>query len=132
MKVPKEPTPMPTPDSTPMTTPIPEPSFELTPTPDTTIKKEEQTHTPESTPVPEKTLTHKPTESSTPKPDTTPSATITPSPSSSSSDRIVYWTPTGKSYHYTKACQTLKRSKTIYEGPLSECPNSNPCDKCVK
>jgi len=48
------------------------------------------------------------------------------------SDRIVYWTPNGKSYHYTKNCPTLSHSKTILSGPLSECPKSDPCDKCVR
>jgi len=51
--------------------------------------------------------------------------------STTSSSRIVYWTPKGKSYHYSKNCPTLSRSKTILEGPLSECPKSDPCDRCT-
>jgi competence protein ComEC len=47
-------------------------------------------------------------------------------------DRIVYWTPKGKSYHYSKDCRTLSRSKTILSGPLSECPKSDPCDICAQ
>jgi competence protein ComEC len=47
-------------------------------------------------------------------------------------DRIVYWTPNGKSYHYSKDCRTLSRSKTILSGPLSECPKSDPCDICAQ
>lgn len=49
----------------------------------------------------------------------------------SNDSRTVYWVPKGKSYHYNKGCPTLARSKTILEGPLSECPKSDPCDKCV-
>lgn len=48
------------------------------------------------------------------------------------SDRIVYWTPNGKSYHYTKNCPTLSRSKTILSGPLSSCPKDDPCDRCTR
>jgi competence protein ComEC len=59
---------------------------------------------------------------------TAPTAT---SPDSTNDDRIVYWTPNGKSYHYTDKCSTLSRSKKILNGPLSQCPKSDPCDKCV-
>lgn len=41
-----------------------------------------------------------------------------------------YWTPNGKSYHTTKNCSTLSRSKTILEGTLAESGKSDPCDKC--
>lgn len=51
--------------------------------------------------------------------------------SSKNSEITVYWTPNGKSYHYSKECPTLSRSKTILSGPLSECPKSDPCDVCV-
>ena len=47
----------------------------------------------------------------------------------------VYWTPKGKSYHSTRNCATLKRSKTILEGSLSDALAANkkdPCDVCVK
>ncbi|EQB86208.1 competence protein ComEC [Clostridium punense] len=60
------------------------------------------------------------------------SSVTTPASESSSSNRIVYWTPNGKSYHYDKNCSTLSRSKTINEGALSSTPKSDPCDKCVK
>ena len=36
-----------------------------------------------------------------------------------SSSSKVYWTPNGKSYHTTKNCSTLSRSKTILEGTVS-------------
>ncbi|CAI3549181.1 DNA/RNA non-specific endonuclease [Clostridium neonatale] len=47
-------------------------------------------------------------------------------------DKIVYWTSGGKSYHYSKSCRTLSRSKNILEGPGSECPKTDPCDVCAK
>ncbi|WP_243129667.1 ComEC/Rec2 family competence protein [Clostridium sp. HBUAS56017] len=47
-------------------------------------------------------------------------------------NRTVYWTPNGKSYHYSKNCPTLKRSKKILEGPASSCPKKDPCNDCVK
>jgi len=57
---------------------------------------------------------------------------VTPStPNKNNADRIVYWTPKGKSYHFSKDCPTLSRSKTILSGPLSECPKSDPCDRCT-
>lgn len=46
--------------------------------------------------------------------------------------KTVYWTPSGKSYHYDKDCSALSRSKTIIEGKLSECPKGDPCDRCAK
>lgn len=53
---------------------------------------------------------------------------------SSNAGRAVYYTPTGKSYHYDKNCRTLRRSKTILSGKLSETLSSShndPCDICV-
>ncbi|GKX66193.1 hypothetical protein [Inconstantimicrobium mannanitabidum] len=47
-------------------------------------------------------------------------------------DRIVYWTPGGKSYHYNKNCRSLARSKTILEGAASTCPKTDPCNNCVR
>lgn len=47
-------------------------------------------------------------------------------------DRIVFWTSGGKSYHYNKNCPTLSRSKNIQQGKASECPKTDPCDKCAK
>lgn len=43
-----------------------------------------------------------------------------------SSPSLVYWTPNGKSYHITKSCSTLSRSKTILEGTLQESNKSDP------
>lgn len=46
------------------------------------------------------------------------------------SSEVVYWTPNGKSYHTTKSCPTLSRSKTILSGTQSESGKSDPCDRC--
>jgi len=55
--------------------------------------------------------------------------TITNSGSTSSSGKV-YWTPNGKSYHTTKGCSTLSRSKTILEGTIQESGKNDPCDRC--
>ena len=47
----------------------------------------------------------------------------------------VYVTPNGKSYHKTKSCTTLKRSKVINAVTLSQAKaqgKSDPCNICVK
>jgi len=49
---------------------------------------------------------------------------------STSSPGKVYWTPNGNSYHTTKSCSTLSRSKTILEGTLQESGKNDPCDRC--
>ena len=49
---------------------------------------------------------------------------------STSASGTVYWTPNGKSYHTTKNCSTLSRSKTILEGTIAESGKSDPCDRC--
>ncbi|HAR85919.1 MAG TPA: hypothetical protein DCR69_09315 [Clostridium sp.] len=49
---------------------------------------------------------------------------------STSSPEKVYWTPNGNSYHTTKGCSTLSRSKTILEGTLQESGKNDPCDRC--
>ena len=48
----------------------------------------------------------------------------------SSNKNTVYWTPNGKSYHTTKDCSTLSRSKTILSGTIGESGKSDPCDRC--
>ena len=52
------------------------------------------------------------------------------SQSSANNSAIVYWTPNGKSYHTTKNCSTLSRSKTILSGTISESGKYDPCDRC--
>lgn len=51
-------------------------------------------------------------------------------PTQESNTATVYWTPNGKSYHTTKSCSTLSRSKTILSGTLSESGKNDPCDAC--
>lgn len=51
-----------------------------------------------------------------------------------SMSKVVYFTPNGESYHFTKSCSTLSRSKTILHGTLKEAINSGhagPCNRCV-
>ena len=50
--------------------------------------------------------------------------------SSTNNSKTVYWTPGGKSYHTTKSCSTLSRSKTILEGTIEQSGKNDPCDKC--
>ncbi|MBU3170443.1 ComEC/Rec2 family competence protein [Clostridium estertheticum] len=55
-------------------------------------------------------------------------------PKSSNNSKIVYYTPSGKSYHYDKNCRTLARSKTILSGTLGEALSSShndPCNICA-
>ena len=59
-----------------------------------------------------------------------------PAPASEpDADKTVYYTRGGKSYHYSKDCPTLSRSKEIIKGKLSDAlkaGKSDPCDRCVK
>lgn len=117
-----EPTPEPTPDPTPAPTPEP------TPTP-----------TPKPTPTP----TPKPTPTPTPK---SPGGSSgggnsgswgngsTTNEITGSLNRTAYWTPKGKSYHFSKSCPSLARSKTIRTGTLQDALNAgkkDPCNNCA-
>lgn len=45
-----------------------------------------------------------------------------------------YWTPNGKSYHFSKGCPSLSRSKTIFSGTLSDALDAgktDPCNNCA-
>lgn len=57
-------------------------------------------------------------------------ATVDTNTAMTSDSSIVYWTPRGTSYHTTKDCSTLSRSKTILEGTLQESGKTDPCDVC--
>ncbi len=68
-----------------------------------------------------------------------PTEPVTPPTTSGGSgltnSSIVYVTPSGKSYHKTKSCTTLKRSKVINAVTLSQAKaqgKSDPCNICVK
>lgn len=71
--------------------------------------------------------------SPTPIPSPTPKPTIQPTATPKPVSNTVYWTPNGKSYHSTRNCTTLKRSKTILSGTVSEAIASghgDPCNVC--
>lgn len=51
---------------------------------------------------------------------------------SDNDSEMVYWTPNGKSYHSSKSCPSLKRSKKILHGTKAESGKFDPCDKCYK
>lgn len=50
--------------------------------------------------------------------------------SSNSNEEIVYWVSSGEVYHSTDNCSTLKRSKNIYSGTISQSGKSRPCKVC--
>ena len=53
----------------------------------------------------------------------------------SDTDISVYYSESGKSYHYSKSCSALSRSKRILNAKLSDViklGKSDPCDVCVK
>ncbi|HEY8889349.1 MAG TPA: MBL fold metallo-hydrolase [Clostridium sp.] len=59
---------------------------------------------------------------------------LTPVPIAANNSKIVYYTPSGKSYHFSKSCSTLLRSKTILSGTLGEAlssSHSDPCNICA-
>ena len=69
-----------------------------------------------------------------PKPDPTPTPSY-PVGNGLTNNSTVYVTPSGKSYHKTKNCTTLKRSKKILSMTLKEAKSkgkSDPCNLCVK
>lgn len=48
--------------------------------------------------------------------------------------QATYWTPNGKSYHFSKNCPSLSRSKTINSGTLSDALDegkTDPCNNCA-
>ena len=74
-----------------------------------------------------------------PTPPATPQPSPQPTPPSTgnglTNSSTVYVTPAGKSYHKTKNCTTLKRSKVINAVTLSQAKSqgkSDPCNICVK
>ena len=114
---------------------------------------------PTSEPTTEPTPTPTPDPTPTPTPEPTPTPTLkptpTPKPSGGSSggnnsgswgddkttneitgslSRTAYWTPNGKSYHFSKSCPSLARSKTIRTGTLQDALNAgkrDPCNNCA-
>jgi hypothetical protein len=93
------------------------------------------------TTVTNKTTTRKVTtavpKTTTVKPKTTTKKAVvtTTNPQGKTIPAIVYWVPNGKSYHYSKGCRSLARSKTIYSGSLTEAKQAgkhDPCNNCVR
>ncbi|WP_304969536.1 DNA/RNA non-specific endonuclease [Romboutsia ilealis] len=76
------------------------------------------------------TSTNNSSNSSSKDKNTTSNSTTNNSQSSTNSSAIVYWTPNGKSYHTTKSCSTLSRSKIINSGTQEQSGKSDPCDRC--
>lgn len=75
------------------------------------------------------------------EPVTPPTTNPTPNPPTNSGENgltnssTVYVTPSGKSYHKTKSCTALKRSKVINAVTLAQAKaqgKSDPCNICVK
>lgn len=52
--------------------------------------------------------------------------TVSPQPTT----QVVYWTPAGERYHSTRNCPTLKRSRTILSGSVSDAGGRTPCKVC--
>lgn len=49
-------------------------------------------------------------------------------------NRTAYWTKSGKSYHFSKDCPSLSKSKSISSGTLQEALNvgkTDPCNNCA-
>lgn len=57
-------------------------------------------------------------------------AEVTGSAGEEKADKAVYWTPSGKSYHVSKECAALARSKVIKTGTIAESGKGSVCDKC--
>lgn len=95
-------------------------------TPATETQAQPQTSTPEPVPQPQQVQAA----ASVPTPAPAP-VQQQQQPQQTKVDKVVYWTPKGKSYHSTPNCPTLSRSKDIRSGSLSNCPKSDPCDRCV-
>ena len=123
----------------PTTDPTPEPTHMATPTPESTPAP---TTTPEPTPEPT------PMQAPTPTPAPSPTASGNGGNSSNGSwgndkttneitgslSRTAYWTKSGKSYHFSKSCPSLSRSKNILSGTLQDALNAgkkDPCNNCA-
>ena len=52
------------------------------------------------------------------------------SPVYTMSGKKVYWVKSGKVYHCTKKCRTLKRSKKIYSGTVKQAKKAGKKRKC--
>lgn len=107
----------------------------------TETPKSTPTLTPTAKPTPKPTMkaTTKPTIKATAKPTPKPTIKATAKPTNKPQGGNVYgsyyWTPGGKSYHSTRDCVTLKRSKVIESGTLDDAHAAgkyDPCNVCIK
>jgi competence protein ComEC len=63
-----------------------------------------------------------------------PTPTPTPAPAPTNNARTVFFTKSGKSYHYDQNCRAFKSNSIVLSGPLSQAisgGHSDPCDFCV-
>ncbi len=100
-----------------------------------TKKKEEKQNVIEQTETKKDSITVSNTASngdSTSKEDTSNKDAANVKDTTPDKGEVVYWTPSGKSYHKTEDCQALSRSKTILSGTLEESGKDDPCDHCYK
>ena len=87
------------------------------------------TPTPTATPSPSAT----PAPTNTPAPTATPKPTVKPTPTAQPIPSTVYWVSGGEVYHSTKNCPSLKRSKNIQSGTVSQAiarGKDRPCKNC--
>lgn len=61
-----------------------------------------------------------------------PSRTPTPTTTEITGElgRTAYWTPAGKSYHFSRSCRAFARSRTINEGTLQDALDNGKTDPC--
>lgn len=127
-----------------------------------TLPSQKPSQSPTQTQAPEETVQSTPTPTPEPTPTPAPTAKPTPVPTSfptasnsggggngnngnwgddrttneitGSLSRTAYWTPSGKSYHFSKSCPSLSRSKNIRTGTLQDALNAgkkDPCNNCA-
>lgn len=65
-----------------------------------------------------------------PKENAAPSSSASANAATAAKESVVYWTPGGKSYHNSRSCTSLKRSKTVLSGSLQDALNSGKSDPC--
>lgn len=88
-------------------------------------KKQESSTSSKNSSSTSSNVTSKPQQSTT-----NTSENTTSTSQSKDNGKTVYWTPNGKSYHTTKSCSTLSRSKVINSGTISQSGKNDPCDRC--
>ena len=59
-----------------------------------------------------------------------PQITTTVPPTTYKTEQTVYWVKSGEVYHISSDCRTLKRSKNIYKGTITESNKPRACKVC--